>query len=216
MATSTKTAIIIAGGVLAGAMAAAGALTAGNALADNSSARSPSVGAETPGYQGTPGQGDPGRGMDGFRGGHRHRGGFGFGPAGRPLHGEFVVPDSDGSGTTTMLTQRGKVTANSDGKVTVKSSDNFTLTWTLNDDTRIRTGFQQGKAADLAVGDDVVAFGPKSASGATATAIGERPEGNPGTRWRGERSDGERGQRDGSTPSPSPSSSTQSSSFSDA
>lgn len=197
MASSSKTPILIAGGVLAGAVVAAGALTAGNALADNSTPTPSSSASESPGTA------RPGGGPDGFRHG---RGGLG--ELGRALHGEFVVQDSDGSGTTTMLTQRGSVTARSGSTVTVKSTDGFSLTWTLNGDTRIRTGFDQGKASDLAVGDDVVAFGPKTVSGATASVIAEPPtaaqraEGG----WRGHGHGGQlkdRSGRGGATPSPS-------------
>lgn len=48
-------------------------------------------------------------------------------PMGPPLHGQFVV--SDPSGFTTVLTQTGTVTAASPTSITVRSEDNFTLTY---------------------------------------------------------------------------------------
>ncbi len=122
--------------------------------------------------------------------GHRHRGMRGQGGhtglkggqfGGRMLHGEIVVADDSGSGTTKLLVQEGSVTAVSGKTVTVKSSDGFTVAWTVNDTTR--TGWPRrgqdaqqstGDISQIAVGEDVDVVGTKTGDGtATATALHE-------------------------------------------
>ena len=172
-----STPILVAAGLLAGGLVAAGSLTATGALADPSP--SPSRPAGGPQYGERPG--GPGKGGP-FGGGLGRHGGFGpgFGPGagqlgGDLLHGEFVVKTA--TGTKTELVQHGAVTANSGGTVTVKSSDGFTVAWTVDSSTKIRAGRSTEDVAKLAVGDQVTAVGAKSSSGATATAIAEQPAG---------------------------------------
>jgi len=123
---------------------------------------------------------------------------FGHGPGmglgrggmlgGDVLHGDVVVKKADGSGTETLLVQHGTVTAKGSTTVTVKSSDGFTLTWTVTSSTIIpgprpvpgnrgtaTTPPANGTLADLAVGADVQAVGTKSGDGATARMIHTRP-----------------------------------------
>ncbi|MFI7574313.1 hypothetical protein [Micromonospora sp. NPDC049497] len=52
------------------------------------------------------------------------------------LHGEVVVQTRDG-GTKTVAVQRGEVTAIDGGKMTVKSTDGFTMTWTFGPELRV-------------------------------------------------------------------------------
>ncbi|RGC68800.1 hypothetical protein C5N14_12445 [Micromonospora sp. MW-13] len=52
------------------------------------------------------------------------------------LHGEVVVRTKDG-GTRTVAVQRGEVTAVDGAKMTVRSTDGFTMTWTFGDDLRV-------------------------------------------------------------------------------
>lgn len=108
-------------------------------------------------------------GPDGHQGGRM--GGFGVagGLGGPVLHGEVVVGDADGSGTTRLLVQQGEVTKVSGPSVTVRSTDGFTVTWTVDDTTR------GGDVGDLAVGDQVHAAGTKTGdSTGTATVLAER------------------------------------------
>jgi hypothetical protein len=96
------------------------------------------------------------------------RGGFGLGGpmAGLALHGEFVVPDGDG-GYQTVVSQRGKVTAVSDTSLSVRSSDGFTATYQLTDDTVVLAGTDG--TDDIAKGAQVAVTAMKS--GGTSTAV---------------------------------------------
>jgi hypothetical protein len=206
--------VLIATGLLGAGVILAGVLTAGSALAG-----SPDGGTPTPTPTGSPGTTEsPGSGTkddgrtdsrkDG-RGGHR-LGGFGGGVmglgmlGGRALHGEVVLEQQDGSGTEVMLGQRGKVTARSDTSLSVRSSDGYAVTWTVNDDTKVRAtsgpdDTEGGGIEDVAVGDEVAVGGPKGAGGGTASVVVE-PGAWPGHGWGGPRN---RERRDQSTTSSS-------------
>jgi hypothetical protein len=175
MATSRIwTPALVAGGLLAGALVAAGALTASGALAAPSPTPSSSGGEH--GY----GPGSPGRGPS-WRGGAGP--GFGSGPGGfggNLLHGQFVVQSA--GGTRTELVQSGAVTANSGSTVTVKSSDGFSVVWTVDSTTVLRSGRNTVPVQDLTVGADVTAIGSPTGSGGTATSISERPAAGSGGR----------------------------------
>ncbi|WP_408631864.1 hypothetical protein [Micromonospora palythoicola] len=67
------------------------------------------------------------------------------------LHGDVVVQTKDG-GTKTVSVQRGEVTALTDDKVTVKSTDGFTRTWTFTDDLRVIERRRSIAATDIKVG----------------------------------------------------------------
>ena len=83
---------------------------------------------------GEPGAGPAGpAGMGGMAGGVRP-GALTGGPA---LHGEVIVPNSDGT-FTTVLVQRGEVTAVSATSITVKSADGFTQEYAVTADSKIR------------------------------------------------------------------------------
>jgi len=94
--------------------------------------------------------------------------------AGRVLHGEFVVATRDG-GTTTVVAQKGEVTAIGSDTVTVKSSDGYTLTWRVEDQTKIHRTGAKVSLPGLVVGDRVAAIGEKTSAGGTARAIVARP-----------------------------------------
>ena len=182
--SSTAAATMIAGAVLATGVAVAGTLGATNALA----------GSGTPAAETTPGPSPsarPAPPAPGKMPGHRFGPGHGFGRwfGGRALHGQVVV-DKPGGGTETIVFQQGTITAKAGGSVTVKSTDGFTLTWTVGSDTRVSSVGSGGGLAGLAVGENVVAAGTPSgkgaASGGSATAKllaerGARP-GRPGDR----------------------------------
>jgi len=124
---------------------------------------------EAPGAPGMPGgdmgRGGPGGPMDGFG-------------AGRDLlHGDLVV--KDGTATKNVLVQSGSVTAASATSLTVKSSDGFVATWTLNSSTTVRAFLAKGKNAtvtDLKIGDQVMVAGAKiSDTSGTATLVHVKP-----------------------------------------
>lgn len=77
--------------------------------------------------------------------------------AGGPLHGEAVVP-GDGTGTTTILFQRGQVTDVTADKLTVKSTDGFSATYTIGAESRDRL---KKKVSTLAKGDEVTVIASK-------------------------------------------------------
>jgi len=193
------------------AMAAGAALTLGAggvalalgtvASADSSPSSAPTASSSPDGSRkgGWPGRDRAGK--DGHQDGRAMR--FGFGRT--VVHGEFVVQDGT-SAPRTLLGQRGQVTAISGSTVTVKSSDGFTVTWTVTSTTN-------GTLAGVAVGDEVMAKGTRTATGAaTAEALGEvrvRPDRGsaPGPGRNHDRSHHRDGGR-GTTPTPSSSAGT--------
>lgn len=113
---------------------------------------------EMPGPQGM----NPGRGPGQLPPGQEKKGagdlpGLGMMGNGGPLHGEAVVP-GDGTATRTVVFQRGEVTAVTADKLTVKSTDGYSATYTIGADTRQRL---QDKVSTLAVGDEVTVIAAK-------------------------------------------------------
>lgn len=98
---------------------------------------------------------------------HSRRGPKGFGR--RVLHGETVVAGDNGP--VTHVVQRGVVTAVSGTSFTVRSSDGFTLTWTRNAETKVRTAPKDQPQRPLAVGDDVMTHGVREGSGVVARHV---------------------------------------------
>lgn len=86
------------------------------------------------------------------------------------LHGEAVVKSKDGT-TKTVVVQRGTVTAVTDKSITVKSSDGYTLTWSLSDQLRVIEHRGTLKASDLAAGTEVGVAGAKEGSATTARLV---------------------------------------------
>ena len=80
----------------------------------------------------------------------------GLGALGGSLHGEVTA-----DGGTVYLFQRGEVTKSSATSVTVKSSDGFTATYAVSDDTRVA-----GPNDVPAVGSDVLVVAKKEGSAA--------------------------------------------------
>ncbi|KGN37667.1 hypothetical protein N803_11460 [Knoellia subterranea KCTC 19937] len=81
-------------------------------------------------------------------------GGLGLGPG---LHGELVIPGDNGS-PQTVLFQRGDVTEVTADKLTVKSTDGFTSTYTIGADSQKRL---KDKVSTLAAGDQVAVVADK-------------------------------------------------------
>ena len=55
------------------------------------------------------------------------------------IHGEFVTPDGNG-GYRTVAVQTGEVTAVSSDSITVKSADNFSRTYSVDENTVVNSG----------------------------------------------------------------------------
>ncbi|MGY4708032.1 hypothetical protein ACXDF8_00420 [Mycolicibacterium sp. CBM1] len=100
-------------------------------------------------------------------GGSGHMGGppgwGGPGGSQRSVHGTNVMSDGEG-GFTTELTQTGDVTAASDTSLTVRSSDGYSRTYTLNAGTN-------KPSEQLRTGDQVSVRATEVGSTATATAV---------------------------------------------
>ncbi|WBB57349.1 hypothetical protein [Verrucosispora sp. WMMD573] len=86
------------------------------------------------------------------------------------LHGDVVVQTKDG-GTKTVSVQRGEVTALTDDKVTVKSTDGFTRTWTFTDDLRVIERRRSIAATDIEVGTKLGVAGTVNGEQAQARLI---------------------------------------------
>ncbi|KRE42895.1 hypothetical protein [Knoellia sp. Soil729] len=76
---------------------------------------------------------------------------------GGALHGEAVLP-GDGSASRAVLFQRGEVTEVTTDKLTVKSTDGFSATYTIGADSRQRL---KDKVSTLATGDQVMVLATK-------------------------------------------------------
>jgi hypothetical protein len=87
------------------------------------------------------------------------------------IHGEFTVKNKAGD-FVVLDTQRGTVTANQGGQLTVKSADGFLATYTVDSTTKIRKDGAKATLGDVKVGDTVGVVGVKS--GGTVTARGIR------------------------------------------
>lgn len=82
------------------------------------------------------------------------------------LHGEMTVQGKDG--VRTVVVQRGTVTATDGKTLTVKSSDGFTIAWTVGADLRVVQDKKKVDAAAIKSGAAIGVAGAKS--GATTTA----------------------------------------------
>ena len=117
--------------VLAGWIGVAVADT-GSPTTTTPSQSAPAANGPTTAPAGAPGPGGPGFGFGGGRG-HGGPGG-----AGGSIHGQFTVPD--GSGYRNVDTQTGQVTDVSQGSITVKSSDGFSKTYSVTENTLVNAG----------------------------------------------------------------------------
>ncbi|NLU78147.1 hypothetical protein HCA58_07055 [Micromonospora sp. HNM0581] len=86
------------------------------------------------------------------------------------LHGEAVVQTKDG-GTKTVAVQRGEVTALTDDRITVRSTDGFTRTWTFTEDLRVIERRKSISATDIKVGTKLGVAGAMSGDQAQARLI---------------------------------------------
>jgi hypothetical protein len=148
-------------GVLAAVLLVGGIGVALAQDSGSSSTTTPSTPSSTvPGQPGAPGEGPRFKGGGpGGRFGHD-----GLGPMG-PIHGEFVTPDGSG-GYRTVAMQTGQVTAVSPDAITVKSADNFSRTYSVDQNTVVnsgRDGIANVKNGDTVRVDAVVTDGKAAA-----------------------------------------------------
>jgi hypothetical protein len=111
--------------------------------------------------------------------------GPGFGPGlgvgGHVLHSEATVEAPDGT-TKDVVSQTGDITAIADSTITVKSSDGFEATYTIDKATRISLNGTEGAMSSLKKGDTVHVMGTKAGSTSHANAVmaGKPPIADPG------------------------------------
>ena len=96
-------------------------------------------------------------------------GGFGI-DRGDVLHSSATVKTPDGS-TKVIVTQSGTITDVADSSITVKSSDGFVASYTVDKNTRISLNGTDGTASSLKKGDTVHVSGTKSGSTTHASAV---------------------------------------------
>jgi hypothetical protein len=130
----------------------------------------------------------------------------GAGQAGaETLHGQMTVKKPDGS-IETVFVQRGTVTDISDTKLTVKSDDGFTQTYTLNGSTKfVGQGQPKGaaiKSGDVSKGDTVMVRAAQTGNEYVADQVKKGPFANKQVR---ENPGQHRQKGQSGTPSPSPS-----------
>jgi hypothetical protein len=97
------------------------------------------------------------------------------------LHSSATVEAPDGT-TKVMVSQAGDITDIADSTITVKSSDGFESTYTIDKDTRISLNGTDGAMSSLHKGDTVHVMGTKKGSSAHANAVmaGKPPIADPG------------------------------------
>lgn len=88
---------------------------------------------------------------------------------GRVLHGEATVRAANG--VKDVVVQTGTITAVTDSTVTVKSSDDYSATYTVDKTTRIVLNGADGTLSKLQQGDRVRVLAVKRGSSATAKAV---------------------------------------------
>src|SRR3954454_20788992 len=106
----------------------------------------------------------------GLRGGHDGKGLLGALGGGRVLHGEATV-EKPGGGTTVVHFQSGVISAIGGSTVTVKSTDGFTSTFTVNGTTRISLNGTDGTLSKLAKNDKVRVMGVVNGSSTVAKLV---------------------------------------------
>jgi hypothetical protein len=115
--------------------------------------------------------GTPG-GPPGFRDGPFHDMGplMGFGMGGRLLHGEATVK-TPGGDLKELATQYGRITAVDGATLTVRSSDDFTRDFVVDENTRIALNGEDGALSSLKTGDMVRVIAVKDGSAWHAESV---------------------------------------------
>ncbi|MFD7935749.1 hypothetical protein ACWGA9_04705 [Streptomyces sp. NPDC054950] len=128
-------------------------------------------------------------------GGRHGHGGPWFGLGGDAAHGEATVKDPDTGDWIVRVWQRGTVAKVADDRVTVRSEDGVSWTWTVGADTTVSADGSSGSGADasnaLKKGDTVLVLGSRSGDTDTADRVlsGTFDERGPGGSGPGDRHD---------------------------
>jgi len=93
------------------------------------------------------------------------------GGLGRVVHGEFTVHTT--TGDKVMDVQRGVVTAINATSVTVKSTDGYSATYTIDPTTKVYKAKMTAAAAQIATNDEVKVQATKTSAAVTAQHIGD-------------------------------------------
>jgi hypothetical protein len=88
---------------------------------------------------------------------------------GNILHGEGVIKTK--GGTQPVAMQHGTVTAVSDSSITLKSSDGYTKTWSLNDSVHVVEHRKTLQPNSIKVGSDLIVAGPRQGTTFTASIV---------------------------------------------
>ncbi|WP_329213681.1 hypothetical protein OG352_02100 [Streptomyces sp. NBC_01485] len=105
-------------------------------------------------------------------GGRHGRGGPWSGLGGDAVHGEATVKDPDTGDWVVRVWQRGTVEKVNDDRVTVKSEDGVSWTWTVGSDTSVFSDGASGSGAGaLKKGDTVFVVGSRSGDTNTAERV---------------------------------------------
>ena len=94
--------------------------------------------------------------------------GLGFG--GHVLHSEATVEAPDGT-TKVVVSQTGDISDIADASITVKSTDGYQATYTIDKATRISLNGTDRAMSSLKTGDTVRVFGTKAGSAVHAEAV---------------------------------------------
>ncbi|SMF45036.1 hypothetical protein [Streptomyces sp. Amel2xC10] len=129
----------------------------------------------------------------GERGGHGGHGGPWARFGGDAVHGETTVKDPDSGEWVVRVWQRGTVEKTDGGRVTVKSEDGTSWTWTVGEDTPVRTDGSSESGAEsesgsgagaLKKGESVFVAGSREGDTYTADRVFAGDLGKPGERDR--------------------------------
>jgi len=88
---------------------------------------------------------------------------------GHTLHAEAVIQTDEG--LKTVVVQRGTVTAASTTSITVKSTDGYTLTWTVGDATKVIVNRVKSEIGAISVGTEVGVAGAKEGDAVNARLV---------------------------------------------
>jgi hypothetical protein len=153
---------VLAGVLLVGGIGVAVAQTGGSSTTTPSSSPTTVPGQQGP--RGPRGPGGPGGPMGRFKGGP----GPGFGGPGGAIHGEYVTPDGSG-GYRTVAMQVGDVTSVSSDSITLKSADNYSRTYSVDQNTVVNSG--RDGIANVKNGDKVAVNAVVNGGKAAARSI---------------------------------------------
>ncbi len=153
-----RRATVVTGVVLAGVLVAGGA----TAFAEGSGSAAPS---------GTSAGAQHAKGKGGAKARRQRRERRALRLVARGVHGQVTVRKAAGGPYAVREWQRGQVTAATGGKVTVRSTDGTSWTWTLPQDAKITRGGRKITASALHDGDNVLLVGHRDGTANDAARV---------------------------------------------